>query len=368
MTGTVAAVCLSVRKGTPKDAVPRAELVAGHGLAGDAHAGPGDRQVSILARADIDAFKERVPDLVDGAFGENLVIAGLDLAALGPGSRLAVGAAALRITRLGKDCHHDCAIRRAAGDCIMPRRGLFAVVETGGAVAVGDPVRVLHAAPRTDLPQPETPAMKDVSDRPTTLRRATAEALVTMAPETVAAVREGRVPKGDVAGVTRAVGLLGLKRTPDLLPFCHVIPVDHAEVEVTVEDDGVRVRVSATSVARTGVEVEAMTGAAIAALNVYDMVKPLDPTARLADVHVVRKSGGRSDFRPRRRRGPAGGRAGGQRQRGRGPRPRTAPASPWPRTWPPPASRSPPARWCPTRWKPSPPPSAAGPTPRAWTS
>jgi len=138
--------------------------------------------------------------------------------------------------------------------------------------------------------------MKDVSDRPTTLRRATAEALVAMAPETVAAVREGRVPKGDVAAATRAVGLLGLKRTPDLLPFCHVIPVDHAEVEVTVEEAGVRVRVSATSVARTGVEVEAMTGAAIAALNVYDMVKPLDPTARVTDVRVVHKSGGRSDF------------------------------------------------------------------------
>jgi len=157
VTGTVTAVCLSARKGTPKDAVDRAELVAGHGLAGDAHAGPGDRQVSILARADIDAFKRRVPDLADGAFGENLVLAGLDLAALGPGSRLAVGAAVLRITRLGKDCHHDCAIRRAAGDCIMPRRGLFAVVVKGGAVAPGDPARVLHAAPRhDDVPQPES--------------------------------------------------------------------------------------------------------------------------------------------------------------------------------------------------------------------
>ncbi|MFO7610153.1 MAG: bifunctional molybdenum cofactor biosynthesis protein MoaC/MoaB [Candidatus Krumholzibacteriia bacterium] len=139
--------------------------------------------------------------------------------------------------------------------------------------------------------------MKDVSDRATTLRRATAEALVTMRPDTVAAIRAGTVPKGDVAAVTRAAGLLGLKRTPDLLPFCHVIPVDHAEVEVTVGDDGVRVRVSVTAVARTGVEVEAMTGAAVAALNVYDMVKPLDPTARLGGVQVVHKSGGRSDFR-----------------------------------------------------------------------
>lgn len=145
--------------------------------------------------------------------------------------------------------------------------------------------------------------MKDVSDRATSLRRATAEALVTMQPATVAAIRAGAVPKGDVAAVSRAAGLLGLKRTPDLLPFCHVIPIDHAEVEIIVQDDGVRVRVSAVSVARTGVEVEAMTGAAVAALNVYDMVKPLDPTAQLAGVRVVHKSGGRSDFR----RGTAAG-------------------------------------------------------------
>ena len=158
MKGTVAAVCLSVAKGTPKAAVPRAELVADHGLAGDAHAGPGDRQVSILARADIDDFKQRVPTLADGAFGENLILAGLDLAALGPGSRLAVGEAELVITRLGKDCHHDCAIRRAAGDCIMPRRGLFAVVARGGAVAPGDPARVLHVVPRGEaITLEETP-------------------------------------------------------------------------------------------------------------------------------------------------------------------------------------------------------------------
>jgi cyclic pyranopterin phosphate synthase len=139
--------------------------------------------------------------------------------------------------------------------------------------------------------------MKDVSDRGSTLRTATAEALVTMQPETLAAVRAGAVPKGDVAGVTRAAGLLGLKRTPDLLPFCHAITLDHADVEVSADDDGVRVRVTVAALGRTGVEVEAMTGAAVAALNVYDMVKPLDATAQVAGVRVVAKRGGRSDFR-----------------------------------------------------------------------
>jgi molybdenum cofactor biosynthesis protein MoaC len=137
--------------------------------------------------------------------------------------------------------------------------------------------------------------MIDVTGRSTTLRRATAEARVTMRPETAAAVREGRVPKGDVAEMTRAVAMLGLKRTPDLLPFCHRIPVEHAAVRVEVEEAAVRVTVEVASIARTGVEVEAMTGAAIAALNVYDMVKPIDPEAAIGEVRVVAKSGGRSD-------------------------------------------------------------------------
>ncbi len=156
MGATVRAVCVSARKGTPKNAVTHADLVTDHGLRGDAHAGPGDRQVSILGHEDIEAFKTRVPDLAPGAFGENLVVAGLDLAALGPGSRLAVGAAELEITRLGKDCHHDCEIRRRAGDCIMPRRGVFAVVVRGGTAAPGDPVAVLRAVPRCDATEPET--------------------------------------------------------------------------------------------------------------------------------------------------------------------------------------------------------------------
>ncbi|HPF69179.1 MAG TPA: MOSC domain-containing protein [Candidatus Krumholzibacteria bacterium] len=154
VNGTVIAVCRSEAKGTPKDAVPRADLVVQHGLQGDAHAGPGDRQVSILAHEDIEDFKRRVPDLAPGAFGENLVIAGLDLAALGIGSRLVVGGAELEISRIGKECHHACTIRERAGDCIMPRRGLFAVVVAGGPVVAGDAVvvrRVVAAHPLEEL-------------------------------------------------------------------------------------------------------------------------------------------------------------------------------------------------------------------------
>lgn len=139
--------------------------------------------------------------------------------------------------------------------------------------------------------------MIDVTGRSVTLRRCTAEARVTMHPDTIEKIRRGEIPKGDVAEITRGVGLLGLKRTPDLLPFCHRIPVDHGEIAVTLEESSVRITVTVAAVARTGVEVEAMTGAAIAALNVYDMVKPVDPGAAIGSVRVLEKSGGRSQFR-----------------------------------------------------------------------
>ncbi len=137
--------------------------------------------------------------------------------------------------------------------------------------------------------------MIDITDKRVTLRRAVAEAQIVVGADTVQAIREGRVPKGSVVDVTRAAALLGIKRTPDLLPFCHPIPVDRGEVSFVFEDGVVRVRVEVAAIARTGVEVEAMTGAAVAALNVYDMVKPLDAGAYIGEVRLVEKKGGKSD-------------------------------------------------------------------------
>jgi molybdenum cofactor biosynthesis protein MoaC len=141
--------------------------------------------------------------------------------------------------------------------------------------------------------------MIDVSTKTTTLRRAVAESTVEMRLETIAAIRAGAIPKGDVAEMTRATAMLGLKRTPELLPFCHPIPVDHADVRVELEKTTVRIQVEVAAIARTGVEVEAMTGAAVAALNVYDMVKPVDQTAHITGVRLLKKSGGVSDFKHR---------------------------------------------------------------------
>lgn len=162
MSGSeLAFACVSDRKGIPKHAVGKVHLVADHGIEGDAHAGGWHRQVSLLAASDIDGMRARGLDLKPGAFGENLVIRGLELGDLGVGSRIAVGDAALEITQIGKACHTRCAIYYHAGDCIMPRLGLFARVVRGAEVAAGAPVAVLEGVPRSALQA----AVLTVSDR-----------------------------------------------------------------------------------------------------------------------------------------------------------------------------------------------------------
>lgn len=143
MKGVIRAVCISEEKGTPKRDVGRRMLMAGHGLAGDAHAGPWHRQVSLLSYDKIRAFNEAGGSVIDGDFGENLVVEGIDLAALPPGTNLRIGETLLEVTQIGKECHSHCQIFHRVGDCIMPREGIFARVLEGGEVRTGDYVEVL---------------------------------------------------------------------------------------------------------------------------------------------------------------------------------------------------------------------------------
>ncbi len=138
------AVCISEKKGTQKEDVGEVRLVKDHGIESDAHAGPGHRQVSLLAHESANVMKEKGLDIESGDFGENIVTEGLDLKRLKPGRRLRVGEnALLEITQIGKECHDRCAIYYKAGDCIMPREGIFATVQDGGVVRVGDEVEIL---------------------------------------------------------------------------------------------------------------------------------------------------------------------------------------------------------------------------------
>jgi len=149
MSGIVRGICLSERKGTVKQPVDAAELVAGFGVAGDAHGGRWHRQVSLLDHGDFGRARERLPELAFGAFGENLIVEGVDCGALGLGSQLRLGSKALiRICQIGKVCHTRCAVFEATGDCIMPRLGLFGRVLEGGMLAVGDAVEVVDLVRR----------------------------------------------------------------------------------------------------------------------------------------------------------------------------------------------------------------------------
>ena len=144
MSGKVVAVCVSESKGMKKRDVGRGLLVTDHGIEGDGHAGPGDRQVSLLSLESIGKMRAAGLDVGPGDFAENLAVEGLDLCSLPIGTRLLVGAdAELEITKIGKVCHKRCAIYFQAGDCVMPREGIFAIVRKGGSVATGDAVEVV---------------------------------------------------------------------------------------------------------------------------------------------------------------------------------------------------------------------------------
>jgi len=140
--GIITAVCLSTEKGTPKTDTGRAELIIHHGLKEDAHAGPGPRQVSLLSLEKIEKFRSLGADVKYGAFGENLVVDGIDLASLPLGTKLRCGEILLEITKIGKECHNYCAIYKLVGDCIMPREGVFASVLHGGIIKNGDIINV----------------------------------------------------------------------------------------------------------------------------------------------------------------------------------------------------------------------------------
>ncbi|OGR00730.1 MAG: molybdenum cofactor sulfurase [Deltaproteobacteria bacterium RIFOXYD12_FULL_50_9] len=138
----IEACCISLKKGMVKKEQPQVTFRGNWGIEGDAHAGDWHRQVSILAGESIDTVKQILPTLKNGAFAENIITRGLDLTALKVGDRLRIGEQVLlEITQIGKECHNQgCAIKKATGDCIMPREGLFARVIQGGEARRGDPI------------------------------------------------------------------------------------------------------------------------------------------------------------------------------------------------------------------------------------
>jgi MOSC domain-containing protein YiiM len=140
-SGRVVAVSTSGRKGEKKIPVPSATLLEEHGVRDDAHAGPGHRQVSLLASESVEKMRLRGLTVGPGDFAENVLVEGFDLLGVRVGDRIRVGEAVLEISQIGKECHNRCAIFLQAGDCVMPREGVFARVIRGGKVEPGDTVR-----------------------------------------------------------------------------------------------------------------------------------------------------------------------------------------------------------------------------------
>lgn len=143
MTGEIIAVCISEAKGERKTPVDAATLRENHGIVGDAHAGDWHRQISLLAKESIDKMRAMGLDVDNGDFAENLTTTNIDLPSLPIGTRLQIGETLLEVTQIGKECHTRCAIYHQAGDCVMPKEGIFAKVLIGGEIRPRSRVSIL---------------------------------------------------------------------------------------------------------------------------------------------------------------------------------------------------------------------------------
>jgi cyclic pyranopterin monophosphate synthase len=151
-----------------------------------------------------------------------------------------------------------------------------------------------QAAGFTHIDETGAARMVDVSAKDVSLRTATATGRVLLSAEAVALLRSGEVPKGDAIGTARIAGIMGAKRTPDLIPLCHPIALHGVKVELVVVDEGVEITALVRTADRTGVEMEALTSVSVAALALIDMVKAVDPAAVITDVRVEEKTGGKT--------------------------------------------------------------------------
>jgi len=139
--------------------------------------------------------------------------------------------------------------------------------------------------------------MVDITHKKNTLRTAVAQAIVEVSSaETIKAIKELKVPKGDVFAMSKAAGLLGVKKTADLLPDCHPLPIEYTDISYEIDGLKIKILITVKTNYKTGVEVEAMHGASVVALNMYDMLKPIDKGVEISRIKLLKKTGGKSDI------------------------------------------------------------------------
>ena len=146
----------------------------------------------------------------------------------------------------------------------------------------------------THLDEQGAARMVDVSAKPDTQRRAVAEGRIAMAPTAAAAIRDGAVAKGDVLAVARVAGIMAAKRTGDLIPLCHPLPITSVAIDLNADDTGFTATATVTTTGKTGIEMEAMTAVSVALLTIYDMAKAIDKAMTIGGVRLLEKSGGKS--------------------------------------------------------------------------
>ena len=139
--------------------------------------------------------------------------------------------------------------------------------------------------------------MVDITHKEPTLRTAVAQAIIEVSTQnTITAIQEDRVPKGNVFAMSKAAGLLGVKKTPDLLPDCHPLPIEYTDIQYEITGLQIKILITVKTIYKTGVEVEAMHGASVVALNMYDMLKPIDKGIEIKNIKLLKKTGGKSDI------------------------------------------------------------------------
>ena len=293
--GKVMAVCLSKEKGTQKQNVHTAKVMTDWGIENDAHAGKWHRQVSLLSYEIIQEFKEKGAPIVDGSFGENLIVSGFDFKTLPVGTRFRCNDVVLELTQIGKQCHSGCEIFKIMGDCIMPREGVFTRVLHGGTISEGDEFTIINEG-LTHIDEQGNAIMVDVSDKEVTKRTATASGKIKVGDAVMKAVTEGSVIKGDVLGTARIAGIMGTKRTSDLIPLCHPLPLTNCKVDFEIHQDTNEIVAICTTKTenKTGVEMEALTGVSVTLLTIYDMCKAIDKGMIISDIRLEEKTGGKS--------------------------------------------------------------------------
>lgn len=141
--GRVIAVCISEKRGTQKKNIKEGNFIENFGIENDAHGGNWHRQVSLLSYEKIEEFNEKGANVIEGAFGENLVVEGIEFTSLPIGTRFKCNEVILELTQIGKECHNHCEIYKKMGDCIMPRNGVFAKVIVGGKIKCGDEMKIV---------------------------------------------------------------------------------------------------------------------------------------------------------------------------------------------------------------------------------